>query len=137
MNGKPIWIVAILFISMPFSSQSFSKYKDFNKSDEAAIQIIRDDVRLARQVDFDLAPLRSRADLNGYMSRIPKDSPINALPVSAAKRFFESVEFNEKGVTTFSYQQLSGVDSLTKCKGIVVEKDLGWSEIAQSFSGSV
>ncbi|WP_274393897.1 fibronectin type III-like domain-contianing protein [Xanthomonas cucurbitae] len=33
--------------------------------------------------------------------------------------------------------RLITVDSLTKCKGIVVEKDLGWSEIAQSFSGSV
>ncbi|PPT91001.1 hypothetical protein XarbCFBP7409_21405, partial [Xanthomonas arboricola pv. guizotiae] len=51
---------------------------------------------------------------------------------AAARRFFESVEFNEKGVTIFSYRELSG---LTASRVYAILSLVGIQSATQSVPG--
>ncbi|XUP37050.1 hypothetical protein WAE31_04235 (plasmid) [Xanthomonas axonopodis pv. vasculorum] len=68
----------------------------------------------------------------GYLAKKPIDSPLNALSAPAARRFVESLEFNEKGVTTFSYRELSG---LTARRVYAILSLVGIQSATQSVPG--
>ncbi|HEX8609939.1 MAG TPA: hypothetical protein VF800_01450 [Telluria sp.] len=54
-----------------------------------------------------IAPIKSRADLERYLKMVPRQSnALYLLSAAARERFIESITFNEKGVTGFSFADL-------------------------------
>lgn len=109
MGNKILYIVAVLVLSLPFPSRSSSKNELSGRLSDEAVQFIREGIRQDRAMDFKLAPFKSKSELERYIATKPLDSPLNVLSVAAARRFINGFEFNEKGVTTFSYRELSGL----------------------------
>jgi hypothetical protein len=51
--------------------------------------------------------IRSEADLNGYLRIVGTLGPLGYLSPDARTRFLSSLRFNERGVTTFRYDDLA------------------------------
>ncbi|WP_143073980.1 hypothetical protein [Roseateles sp. YR242] len=66
------------------------------------------DGRIQNQVEINrlLAPIKSAQDLYDYLNKKPPESPLDKLSPSAKRRFVDSLQFNEKGLTTFQYTDL-------------------------------
>ncbi|WP_145958692.1 hypothetical protein [Xanthomonas oryzae] len=132
MECKYLYAAALLLFSLSLPTKSFSQINSEEELSEKAVQLALEDVRQARETDFKLAPLKNKADLNSYLLNKPIDSPLNAMPATAARQFFESLEFNEKGVTTFSYRELSG---LTASRVYAILSLVGIQSATQSVPG--
>lgn len=67
------------------------------------------DAEQARQelIDFELAPIKSANDLAAYLKAAGPESPFMGLTPGARERFIGSLVFNENGLVSFQYGDLS------------------------------
>ncbi|GLQ89131.1 hypothetical protein [Dyella flagellata] len=88
--------------SFPTYAQSEVKPSLSEVESRAVNQVTHADEIAAR-----LAPIKSIKDLTAYMARTSAaDSLLNLLSPAAKNRFLSSLQFNEKGITSFSYADL-------------------------------
>lgn len=61
-----------------------------------------------RELDFQLAPIKSAADLYNYLNanRQTKLSPLHILSPGAQQRFVQSLVFTEEGLASFDYRDI-------------------------------
>ncbi|HJR72089.1 MAG TPA: hypothetical protein VJ806_00430 [Luteimonas sp.] len=82
----------------------------FSADNDALANVFLDsaakDAQKQRSIDGALAPIKSSTDLRSYVLNKQPNSPLNRLSPGAQKRFIESIQFNEKGVTTYDYADL-------------------------------
>ncbi|MFC6841050.1 hypothetical protein [Xanthomonas theicola] len=60
-----------------------------------------------RLIDQLTAPIKSRADLRGYLAAVPADSPLRRLTPGARKRFIDSLVFSPSGLASYSYEDIA------------------------------
>ncbi|QAU24123.1 hypothetical protein EO087_09075 [Dyella sp. M7H15-1] len=107
---KASWIKAsALVVGVVIGSVSFSAYAQKNvevsalEVDVSASQYVMQSNEIAAK----LAPVKAIDDLKACIARTPVDSsPLNYLSPAAKSRFLSSLQFNEKGVSSFSYADL-------------------------------
>jgi hypothetical protein len=63
-----------------------------------------------RALDQIAAPIRSRADLDDYLSHMPPRSPLFKLPEQARTEFIQSLVFTELGLASYRYLPLQQID---------------------------
>ena len=61
---------------------------------------------LKQDVALQLAPVKSRQDLEQHLRSSGSASPLAALSESGKRRFIASLKFNDSGITSFSYGDL-------------------------------
>lgn len=61
---------------------------------------------LQQDVALNLASIKSSSDLEEHLRTAGRSSPIAALSGPAQRRFISSLKFNERGITSFSYDDL-------------------------------
>ncbi|MDO0844162.1 hypothetical protein EIQ06_14985 [Xanthomonas campestris pv. campestris] len=59
-----------------------------------------------RLLEQEVAPIRSRAELQEYLKFMPAQSPLKYLSPSNRERFLNSLVFSESGLASYSYQDL-------------------------------
>ncbi len=59
-----------------------------------------------RAIDFEMAPIKSDADLATYLRTAGEESPLMALSPGARERFLASLAFNENGLVGYNYEEL-------------------------------
>lgn len=104
INGM---LVALLFCGGLFLSPC-GKAKD-PPLDAAAEQMaaeLTDAQAEQKALRLRTAPIHSAALLREYLAKEDASSPLNLLSPAAKKRFVESLRFNEKGVTSFTYSDI-------------------------------
>ncbi len=76
--------------------------------------------RLQRELDRALAPIKSYSELQSYLQTFPMSaSPLNKLSPAARKRFLDSLQFNEKGLTTFRSADLESELSVSEIYAVL------------------
>lgn len=63
-----------------------------------------------RLLDRIAAPITSRAALDGYLRRMPPQSPLLALPTRSRNEFLDSLIFTERGLASYRYVPLQQID---------------------------
>jgi hypothetical protein len=71
-----------------------------------ASQLLREQALMDQDIALALAPVRSQVQLQQHLQTNGRNSPLAALTPAAQKRFLASLRFNEKGITSFSYDDL-------------------------------
>lgn len=71
-----------------------------------ASQLLREQALMDQDIALALAPIRSQVQLQRHLQTNGRNSPIATLTPAAQKRFLASLRFNEKGITSFSYDDL-------------------------------
>lgn len=96
--------LALVFLSFSASaSQDSVGITEPGAKEDALLheRALEEDIALA------LAPIKSRKALNAHLRNTANSmSPLQQLSPGARKRFLNSVTFNEKGITGFSYDDL-------------------------------
>ncbi|MCC8484640.1 hypothetical protein VDF13_10665 [Xanthomonas campestris pv. raphani] len=106
-NRIALFLSALAFITpLCASATKQSTQVEVNSAHAASIQ---SETQKIRSRDFALAPLKNKQDVRRYLAQEHIGSPLSVLNRNSAQRFTESIEFNERGVTTFSYKELSGL----------------------------
>lgn len=68
-----------------------------------------------RKLAFEMAPVKSLDDLIAYLnSEAYEDSPLGKLSAGAQQRFLESLVFTDRGLGSFSYQDLRNELTVTE-----------------------
>lgn len=60
-----------------------------------------------RAIDFEMAPIKSDADLATYLRTAGEESPLMALSPGARERFLATLTFNENGLVGYKYEELA------------------------------
>lgn len=100
------WTVAILSAPNAFSAD--------RSSIEQTLERVAMDAEKQNAIDYAVAPIKSKVDLLSYLHNKPANSPINKLSPQGLQHFVSSVQFNEKGVTTYDYSDLRAELSATQ-----------------------
>lgn len=100
---------SVLLIGMFVGSASSSVYAQ--SSAETSVSKVEVNasryVMQSNEIAARLAPIKSTEDLNAYIARTPAaNSPLSYLSPAAKSRFLSGLQFNEKGVASFSYADL-------------------------------
>ncbi|RUL70969.1 hypothetical protein [Dyella choica] len=107
---KASWIKIPLLVSVLVAwSSNFSAYARSNANASIAQEKLcaANKVTQTNEIAARLAPIKSIKDLNAYIARTPAaDSPLDYLSPEAKNRFISSLQFNGKGITSFSYADL-------------------------------
>lgn len=74
---------------------------------------------LSREVDRQLAKIRSEDELEAYLANPPEDSPLHHLSKGALTRFVKSLVFNGGGLSSFNYVDLSAELTATEAYSIL------------------
>lgn len=99
------------FFGLLFSAASFAFAASAQSSNSDRLGTATPQQQL-RQKAFELAPIKSAADLKNYIIMTPnRVSALRYLPAQAKETFLGSLTFNEKGLTGFNYKVLQ--DNLT------------------------
>jgi len=64
-----------------------------------------------RILDQIAAPITNRAALDGYVRNLPPQSPLLSLPKDARQAFLDSLVFTERGLASYRYVPLQGIDA--------------------------
>ena len=80
------------------------------------------------------APVKSKADLRRYLGQDLSSSPFRYLSTDARRRFTDSITFNEKGVTGFSYEDLERELTVTQAYELLAI--LGQQHFAPHLKGA-
>lgn len=59
-----------------------------------------------RELAYQLATIKSQADLQAYVAQRPNASPLNSLSPGAKQRFLQSLVFTDLGLASFDYRDL-------------------------------
>lgn len=86
-------ILMTLFVAAPMHAQDAS-------------QLLREQALMDQDIALALAPIRSQVQLQQHLQANGANSPLATLTPAAKKRFLTSLRFNEKGITSFSYDDL-------------------------------
>lgn len=95
--------VAALAIGASFNASAAS---NFQKPAEVSMRNLQAELARLRAIDFQMAPVKSQADLAAYLRTIDAESPLMALSPGARDRFLDSLEFNENGLVGYRYEDL-------------------------------
>ena len=82
-----------LLLSAPINAQDASR-------------LLREQALMDQDIALSLAPIRSTTQLQQHLQGNGRHSPLAALTPGGQKRFLASLQFNEKGITSFSYDDL-------------------------------
>lgn len=100
------------FSTVSIADNSINKQQLLEQpSAEKLINIIRETETLDRQIAYELAPVKSKADLDRLSSQ---HSPLDALSPDAKSRFLENITFGNKGITGLYYGDLENELSFTQ-----------------------
>lgn len=81
------------------------------------------------QVSRVSGPIKSEQALRIYLSAEPSNSPLNFLSAPARGRFLSSLQFNQRGLTTYRYDDLSALpvahmNAILNLFGMVGDSDM-------------
>lgn len=94
-------LASLLFLIGP---ACFAQTLESGNSNPTESQI---DQRILDQI---AAPITSRAALDGYVRRLPPESPLLKLPADLRKEFLDSLVFTERGLASYRYVPLQKID---------------------------
>lgn len=75
-------------------------------SGDEIIEFYESKAKSDRDIRLALATIRSKVDLESYMTSFKGHSPLDRLSPSAKSRFVRGLSFNEKGLSGFKYDDL-------------------------------
>lgn len=103
MNSMKL-LALTLVISMIFVGTLLAEDQSTPNADVG--KIVRQQAMLDQDIALELAPIKSSAELQQHMMSAGMNSPLSWLSTPARKRFIASLRFNEKGITSFKYEDL-------------------------------
>lgn len=103
MNSIRLMAVTLL-VSMIFVGTLLAE--DHATPNADVSQLIRQQALLDQDIALELAPIKSSVELQQHIRSLGKNSPLSWLSTPARKRFIGSLRFNEKGITSFKYEDL-------------------------------
>lgn len=104
-----ITVVAVTSMTICFGSSAVAQQ---HQSEQAAsaqtiTSVLSGYQARLNQIDAAVAPIKSAEDLRKYLATThPGTSPLDLLSFAGKQRFLASLQFNEKGLTTFEYVDL-------------------------------
>lgn len=117
MESRPLELIITGFIVVCISTHSIAgesinqQQPIKEQSAEKLINSLKESTTLERQVAYELAPVKSKADLD-FISAKP--SALDLLSSDAKQRFIESIKFGDKGLAGFYYADLENELSFTQ-----------------------
>lgn len=95
-----------------FATQPSSQLTNAADSEAAATAVVMSTIKQQqlhqRDIDLAFALIKSRYDLEQYLSTTPVDkSPLRFLPQEKRQQFLDSLQFNSKGLAGFSYTSIT------------------------------
>ena len=95
---------ATMAVCMAASASAASSYRV--PAQVSMVSVDAEQARL-RAVDFQMAPIKSEADLGTYLKTAGEGSPLMALSPGARRRFMQGLMFNENGLVGYGYEPLA------------------------------
>lgn len=105
IRNAAVMIVAVLVVFFSLKSQSSSTALESNSATDG--DQYESALSKERELALKSAPIKSQQDLDSYQRTFSAErSPLAKMSVDAQERFINSLSFNEKGITGFSYADL-------------------------------
>lgn len=102
---KAILLSATAVLSIGISSSAWAVHPAGTAARITLQSIDAEQARL-RSIDFEMAPIKSQADLAAYLRSAGRNSPLMALSPGARDRFIASLAFNENGLVGYNHEEL-------------------------------
>lgn len=103
---KALLVSAAAVLAIGVSSAAVA-VDSFRTPAQVSMQSVDAEQARLRAIDFEMALIKSQADLSAYLRSAGRDSPLMALSPGARERFLDSLTFNEKGLVGYKYEELA------------------------------
>ena len=102
---KALLVSAAAALAMGVSSMAMA-VDSFRIPAQVSMQSVDAEQARLRAIDFEMALIKSQADLSAYLRSAGRDSPLMALSPGARERFLDSLAFNENGLVGYNHEEL-------------------------------
>lgn len=103
MKTMLLFTATMFFSTLAMAQTGSPSHED---TEQRIDRVFQEREQQERQIAYELAPVKSAADLQKFLAKGTDRTPLAALSPGARQRFLQSLVFTEKGLASFKYDDL-------------------------------